>query len=160
MSFPRPLPPPDPVPDKRNDPWAGHLLNQIAGRIRSLTSAALGPLGIKPPMLRALEAIDADGPLTQAHLGTIIHMDRSTIVHVIDRLETLGYAQRLVRPHDRRSHDLVLSELGKTKLRRARELARGVEDAVLAPLRAEDRRKFVELLQAIHHPANCPEERS
>jgi len=139
-------------------PWVGYLLNQTAARVRSQTAAALGPLGLTPPMLRALETIATDQPLTQVQLGGRVAMDRTTIVHVVDRFELLGYAQRTRSTADRRSHDLTLTSAGKAALDRARRLAREVEATILAPLSADERQTLLALLQAIHRPASCPEE--
>lgn len=141
-----------------DQPWFGQLLNQTAGRIRSRTAAALDPLGITPPMLRALDAISAGEALTQVQLGARVAMDRTTIVHVVDRFEQLGYARRTRSAADRRSHALLLTERGEAALREARELAREVENTILAPLSPDDRRALLALLQAIHQPANCPED--
>lgn len=124
-----------------------------------MTAKALDPLGITPPMLRALETIAGDPSLTQVQLGSRVNMDRTTIVHVVDRFEELGYAQRTRSADDRRSHALTLTRAGKTALRRARQLARDVENDILAPLSSSDREVFLRLLQAIHQPANCPEDR-
>lgn len=140
-------------------PWFGHLLNQTAGRIRARTAAALEPLGITPPMVRALEAIVAGEGLTQVQLGALTAMDRTTVVHVIDRFEALGYARRTRVAADRRSHALVLTDRGEAALRDARRLARKVEDTILAPLSPDERRTLLSLLQAIHQPATCPEDR-
>ena len=123
-----------------------------------MTVAALGPLGITPPMLRALEAIADDQSLTQVQLGARVNMDRTTIVHLVDRFEELGYAQRTRSAEDRRSHALVLTDKGGKALRQARQLARDVEEIVLAPLSSSDRKVFLKLLQALHQPANCPKE--
>ncbi len=139
-------------------PWFGHLLNQIAGRFRSSTQRALQPLGITPPMLRALEALSADQPLTQVQLGIRVAMDRTTVVHLIDRFEELGYAQRCRSAKDRRSHALTLTAEGEAALRKARTLARAVEDEVLASLTPAQRGLLLELLQAVHEPVNCPED--
>lgn len=139
-------------------PWLGYLLNQTAGHIKLRTANALEPLGITPPMLRALEAIGAGDGITQVQLGAQTSMDRTTIVHVVDRFETLGYARRTRSPADRRSHALKLTERGQSALRDASRLARKVEEEILAPLSAEERHTLIGLLQAIHEPANCPED--
>jgi len=139
-------------------PWFGHLMNQIAGRFRLSTQQALQPLGITPPMLRALEALAADQPLTQVQLGIRVAMDRTTIVHLVDRFEELGYAQRCRSATDRRSHALMLTAQGEAALRKARNLARAVEGEVLASLTPAQRGLLLELLQAIHEPVNCPED--
>lgn len=139
-------------------PWLGYLLNQTAARLRLATQDALRPLGLTPPMIRALEAIAADQPLTQVQLGARVGMDRTTIVHIVDRFETLGYARRSVSATDRRSHALMLTPNGEAALGEARLLARGVEDAVLKPLSQSERQVLLTLLQTIHEPANCTEE--
>lgn len=139
-------------------PWLGYLLNQTAGRIRARTAAALAPLGITPPMLRALEAIGSAKGLTQVELGARTAMDRTTVVHVVDRFEALGYARRTRAKSDRRSHALLLTERGESALQEARRLAGEVEAALLTPLSPEERRTLFALLQAIHEPANCPED--
>lgn len=139
-------------------PWFGHLLNQIAGRFRSSTQHALQPLAITPPMLRALETLAADQPLTQVQLGIRVAMDRTTIVHLVDRFEELGYAQRCRSATDRRTHALMLTAQGEAALRKARRLARAVEDEALASLTPAQRGLLLELLQAVHEPANCPED--
>lgn len=140
-------------------PWFGHLLNETAARIRAETAAVLEPLGITPPMLRALEAIGSSEGLTQVQLGARTAMDRTTVVHVVDRFETLGYARRTRSATDRRSHLLALTERGEAALREASQLARDVEDEIFAPLSRDERRTLLSLMQAIHKPATCPEDR-
>jgi len=139
-------------------PWSGYLFNQIAGRFRSLTQQALQPLGLSPPMLRALETIDSDQPLTQAQLGNRVGIDRTTIVHLVDRFEKLGYAQRSRSSADRRAHVILLTTEGTAALAKARILAREVEALVLAPLSPARRQSLLELLEAVHQPINCPKE--
>lgn len=144
--------------DATEQPWSGYLFNQIAGRFRSLTQQALQPLGLSPPMLRALETIGADQPLTQVQLGNRVGMDRTTIVHVIDRFEKLGYARRSRSSVDRRAYTVLLTAEGETALAEARVLARDVDAVILSPLSPVQRQSLLTLLQAIHQPVNCPED--
>lgn len=109
-------------------------------------------------MLRALETIAVDQPLTQVQLGTRVNMDRTTVVHVLDRFESLGYAQRTRSTADRRSHALTLTAQGAAALVQARQIARKVEDTILARLSEDERKTLLKLLQTIHRPINCPEE--
>ena len=109
-------------------------------------------------MLRLLETIAADQPLTQVQLGARVAMDRTTIVNLVDRFEALGYARRTRSATDRRAHDLTLTEAGSETLASARQLARKVEAVILNPLSANERRALLSLLQTIHQPANCPQE--
>ncbi len=138
--------------------WIGHLLNQAAHRIRVSTAEALAPLGITPPSIRLLEALSSGPTPTQARLGQSIQMDRTTVVHMVDKLEASGLVRRTSDPADRRSHLIALTELGAAVLAEARDEARAAEQAFLAPLSAEQRTQLQTLLQILHQPSSCPEE--
>lgn len=141
------------------DDWVGYLLNQAALQIRTMSVVALGPLGLTPPQLRALEAIAAEQPLSQTRLGELVHMDRSTIVHVVDHFETLGVASREADPADRRSHAVMLTKKGERILTKARELAREAEKEFLSPLSRPEREALRNMLHKLYDPSPCPEEK-
>jgi len=150
----------DAVDDVSEQRWIGHQLNQAAARIRTMTAAALAPLGITPPQLRALEAISREQPLSQVRLGELVNMDRSTIVHIVDRFEALGAASREADPADRRSHAVILTPQGARLLAEARDRARDVEDHVLSPLSHDERAALAALLTRLFDPTPCPEEKA
>ena len=141
------------------DDWVGYLLNQAALHIRTMSVVALGPLGLTPPQLRALEAIAAQQPLSQTRLGELVHMDRSTIVHVVDHFEALGVASREADPADRRSHAVMLTKKGERILTKARELAREAENEFLSPLSRPEREALRNMLHKLYDPSPCPEEK-
>lgn len=148
---------PDPIEDTPRA-WVGYLFNQTAQRIRSATAAALGPVGLSPPQLRALEVIAAEQPLNQVRLGAMVDMDRSTIVHLIDYFERLKLAVRKPDPADRRSHAIMLTEAGHHLLLDARLRARAVEDEFLAPLSPAERERLRTSLLKLFDPLPCPKE--
>jgi DNA-binding MarR family transcriptional regulator len=139
--------------------WAGYLLNQAALRIRVMTSAALGPLGLTPPHLRALEVIAAHQPLSQTRLGDLTQLDRSTVVHVVDHFEQLGAATRGADPTDRRTHAVSLTKSGMALLAEARSAARTVERDFLAPLSRDQQAALRDALRQLFDPTPCPEEK-
>lgn len=138
--------------------WIGYHLNQAAGRIRASTSAALQPLGLTPPQLRALETVSSEQPLTQARLGQLTATDRTTIVALVDRLEAIGAVKRSRDDSDRRSHALILTPAGDRLLAEARRAARSAEDDFLASLTPAERSDLKSLLLKIHRPRTCKEE--
>lgn len=137
--------------------WTGYLLNQLALRIRTATAGALHPIGITPPQLRVVEALADHAPISQARLGEIVHFDRTTIVHLIDRLETLGIAARTVDRADRRSHAVVLTAEGRDILDRARIAARAAEADFLQPLSGDERATLHTLLARLFDPEPDPD---
>ena len=59
-------------------------------------------------------------------------IDPSTMVSLIDELETAGLAKRRPHPTDRRAREVVITPKGRRLLERARRMATQVEDEVLA----------------------------
>ncbi len=74
-------------------------------------------------------------------------IDPSTMVSLIDELESAGLAKRRPRPTDRRAREVAITPKGRRLLERAREMANQVEDEVLTGLTAAERRQLLKLLR-------------
>jgi DNA-binding MarR family transcriptional regulator len=63
-------------------------------------------------------AVAADNPgITQSALAEVLAVERPRMVPVINRLETLGLAQRQVCEHDKRNRRIVLTAAGAKLLK-------------------------------------------
>ncbi len=109
----------------------------------------MGAAEITPGQFGVLTVIDANPGLSQTQLGNALGIDRSTVVAVIDRLESRGLVVRAASPSDRRSHALRLSEDGARLLRRLEELVRSHERRIARDLAAEDKAHLINLLDRI-----------
>ena len=89
------------------------------------------------------------GDLSQRQLIELMDADKSTMVYLIDQLEKQGLAERRDNPQDRRAYSVHLTELGKRRLVEAGEIVRRVEDGMLAPLSASERKTLDALLLRI-----------
>jgi MarR family transcriptional regulator for hemolysin len=74
-------------------------------------------------------------------------IDPSTMVSLIDDLETSGLAKRRPHPTDRRAREVAITPKGRRALERGRRLAMQVEDEVLGGLTAAERRQLLTLLR-------------
>jgi DNA-binding MarR family transcriptional regulator len=99
-----------------------------------------------PGQFGVLVVIDANPGLSQTQLGNALGIDRSTVVAVIDRLESRGLVARQPSPNDRRSHALHLSDSGKATLRRLIERVRAHECEIARHLSPDEQARLIELL--------------
>ncbi len=124
----------------------GFLINRIAIEARKQFTARLESLDLNLRMWGVLNVLDVEGEITQHALGNGVGIDPSSMVATIDELEAKGLVQRGRHPSDRRAHALRLTELGRETLARGRDLARGAQNELLAPLSAAERKQLHELL--------------
>jgi DNA-binding MarR family transcriptional regulator len=110
---------------------------------------AMADFDITPGRFGVLEVIAANSGLSQSELGAILGIDRSTVVAVIDRLETDGLVRRMKAPNDRRSHALRLSEKGAVTLAVLEQRVAAHERDIASALSAAERKTLLTLLARI-----------
>jgi DNA-binding MarR family transcriptional regulator len=106
-----------------------------------------GESGISPGLFGILVVIGENPGLTQQALANAAHLDRSTVVTVIDKLEDRGLVER--RAADRRSNGLFLADKGAALLRGLKRKVAQHERRVVRNLSARERAQLVALLQRI-----------
>ncbi len=124
----------------------GYLISRIGMVAQKKFGERLEQLELTTRMWGALNVLDAEGPITQGSLCKSLGMDPSSMVSTLDELEAKGLVERRRHPTDRRAHALHVTPSGKARLARGRELARGAQDDLLAPLSPEERELLHELL--------------
>src|SRR5258708_225894 len=102
----------------------GYHLRRAQVAVFQHCAAAMGEAEITRGQFGVLTVINSTPGLSQTQLGNALGIDRSTVVAVIDRLESRGLVVRAVSLTDRRSHALRLSDEGARLLHRLEELVR------------------------------------
>ncbi|MEU0741312.1 MarR family transcriptional regulator [Streptomyces sp. NPDC006134] len=137
-----------PLPAIRSLPsW---LLGRAAARGRALVAEALAAEGMKMWHHVVLSAVRDLAPVAQADLGRGVGLDPKDLVGVLDDLQAAGFVVREPDPRDRRKNAVSLTGEGARLLTRCEKAAREANDALLAPLSAAERERFVEMLGRIH----------
>ncbi len=124
----------------------GFLLSRLGNLSRKRFGELLEELGLTTRGWAALNVLEHEGPIAQHALGRLIGMDPSSMVATIDELEAAGLVERRRHPTDRRSHALHVTDAGRERLARGRELVVQAQDELLAPLSAAERRQLHDLL--------------
>jgi DNA-binding MarR family transcriptional regulator len=127
--------------------FAGQLFFRLWRACHTRTADALQSVGLTPALFAVLNMLRARDGTIQQKLSSDMGIDPSTMVSLIDELETKGLAARRRHPRDRRAWEVSITPEGHQALDRGRALAAQVEDDVLGGLSATERRRLIALLQ-------------
>ena len=110
----------------------GFLLSRASGQVVRATNAALAEHGLRVRQYSVLVlACEAAEGLSQRELATVLGLDPSQVVLLVDELAAAGLVERQAPEVDRRTRLVVPTQEG----RRVREAAgRAADAAVEAPL--------------------------
>ncbi len=113
-------------------------------------SATMGKLGISAPQFGTLLLIEGNPGVSQSAVAEALRFDRSTLVQIIDRLESRNLVVREVSAQDRRSHSLRLTNEGAKLLAELKEIALRHEEDIAHRLTTEERATLMQLLERVH----------
>jgi DNA-binding MarR family transcriptional regulator len=131
----------------------GYLLKHAQLRLAGLTASAMAPFGVTGRQCAVLIAIDSKAPLSQQEVARRLGVDRTTMVVLIDELETKGLVQRRPHPGDRRKNVVALTEAGRITLEKATRAGDEAERRFLATLSGDEAALLRKALQAAAFPA-------
>jgi DNA-binding MarR family transcriptional regulator len=129
--------------------WTGFLIARAHLRAHALFLDALAPLALTPKSFGSLAVIAERGPLSQAALGELLRIDRTTVVAVVDELERAGYVTRGRDAADRRVHSLLITPAGRRVLGEAEQIADHSHAELLADLSIDERDQLHALLARV-----------
>jgi MarR family transcriptional regulator, lower aerobic nicotinate degradation pathway regulator len=132
---------------------ASWLLNRANARAQVLLSELFAAEGVRGYHFRILAALDQYGPSSQADLGRHTGIDESEVVATVKDLLTRRFITIRPDPVDRRRNIVTITISGSRILQRLDSGLAAVQEAVLAPLSAHERRSFLRLLEKLTSPA-------
>src|SRR5215210_2153419 len=101
---------------------------------------------LSPRQFYLLGLLHERGALTQRELGTLMDVDPSILVTLLNPLEGDGYLSRERDPADRRRHVVTITRRGEQQLDRAAQAQRDAEDELFAGLTDTQRDQLRALL--------------
>lgn len=110
---------------------------------------SLGDLEVSPGLFGMLVVIEANPGLKQSQLARAAHLDRSSLVPALDKLEARGLVTRQASEHDRRVNGLWLTEEGGTLLKKLKQRVARHEQRLARGLSRSERVQLVALLSRI-----------
>ena len=112
-------------------------------------AASVGGAEVSPGLFGILVIIEANPGLKQSQLAVAAHLDRSSLVPVLDKLEARGHVTRRASPDDRRVNGLWLTGPGAALLRTLKRRVLAHERRVLSGLSVANRAQLFDLLARV-----------
>jgi DNA-binding MarR family transcriptional regulator len=124
----------------------GHLIRRAQQIAVAILMEECAPHDVTPVQYAALVAIRENPGVDATRLSALVAFDRSTLGNVLERLEAKGLIERTGSPQDKRIKVLRLSREGTRTLQDVEPAVMRAQERILAPLKPEDRHRFVALL--------------
>lgn len=114
-----------------------------------MTTAAFAPLGIRPHEWAALNCLDEQRGLSQREVAELLGVDRTTMVALVDELQSKGLVAREPQAEDRRKNTVSLTREGHAVTQRGAQLADHCELEFLAGLDKSEAAQLKQALQTV-----------
>jgi DNA-binding MarR family transcriptional regulator len=105
--------------------------------------------GLRSYHYRLLSGLEEWGPASQADLGRSTGIDRSDVTAALAELESRNLVERTVDPEHKRRNIVTLTPAGREQLRDLDTVLDAIQDELLAPLTATQRRQFITLMSRL-----------
>jgi MarR family transcriptional regulator, transcriptional regulator for hemolysin len=117
----------------------GSLIARAGRQWRRALDRRLHPFGLtEATWLPLIHLARAPVPMRQKDLATSLVLDGSSVVRLLDALESSGLVERRGENADRRAKTIVLTPLGLSIIDQVESVSREIRDAVLVGLTGEE----------------------
>lgn len=132
----------------------GYALRRAQFAIYQDYARTIGELDVRPAQFAALAIIAANPGLSQTALATMMGIDRSGAVTLIDALEGRNLAARLPSQVDRRTYAIMLTAAGQTMLAQLTERVREHDERMTAALTKAEKAQLIGMLRRLYDRPN------
>jgi DNA-binding MarR family transcriptional regulator len=112
--------------------------------------------GLTPRLLEVLKAVAAADGLSQNSIMAATGIDRSSVASLVARLVEMGFLTRRKRSSDNRTYAVLITNDGRTALRRNLTVATRVDADLLSPFSRKDADQLLTLLRTLANSTQSP----
>lgn len=128
----------------------GYPLRRAQAFVYADYAKTVGELGIRPAQFAAMVIINNNPGLTQSALASVMGIDRSAVVSLIDVLEEQRLVARIPSVSDRRSYSIMITVKGRDKLEKIKAQVIEQDKRISASLTEEERKELIRLLTKLY----------
>jgi DNA-binding MarR family transcriptional regulator len=126
-----------------------HLMRRCHQFFGDLYALEAGTRDLTKQQLTVLAALEHHDGVSQTALVEMTGIDRSTLAEMVRRMLERGLLSRERTEEDARANAVAITQAGRKSLRSARTAAERAEKALLEPLPATERQRFLKYLATI-----------
>jgi DNA-binding MarR family transcriptional regulator len=136
----------------------GPLLEYLVRRLRVASESEIDRAGLRPRHVLTLTLLRDFGERPQSELATLLRIDPTNLVGLLNELEGDELIERRRSTQDRRRHTVVLTAAGVDRLAQIESVLRDVERDILGSLSDEEHTTlYTLLLRAAGDGVSCSE---
>jgi MarR family transcriptional regulator for hemolysin len=126
------------------------LVANVAREWRRAVDARLQVYGLtEATWLPLLRIARSEAPMRQNELAASLSLDGSSVVRLLDALESSGLVERCEDQADRRAKSLVLTPRGRRTVDQVERVSQEIRDLVLGKASEEDLERSLRLLETV-----------
>ena len=91
-----------------------------------------------------LTIAENDGKMSQQELARVMHIEKVTMLRLIDMLSEKGYVERISCPNDRRKHHIKLLPKARPVVERIRAVYKELNQMAFKGIKAADRKILIQ----------------
>jgi MarR family transcriptional regulator for hemolysin len=139
-----------PLAAKDARPRLAPLIAHVAREWRRAVDARLHVYGLtEATWLPLLRIARSETPMRQNELAASLSLDGSSVVRLLDALESSGLIERCEDQADRRAKSLVLTARGRRTVDQVERVSQDIRDVVLGEVSDEDLARSLRLLETV-----------
>lgn len=128
----------------------GFLLRRAHQISSAIFENACAELSLTPAQYGVLNLVNEHAGIDQTSLARALAFDKVTVLRVLKGLEERGLCLRTEGALDRRHMSVRLTPAGRRLLQRAQKPVQHAYDALMQPLKPQEQRQLIALLQKIN----------
>jgi MarR family transcriptional regulator for hemolysin len=126
------------------------LVAHVAREWRRAVDGRLQAYGLtEATWLPLLRIARSEAPMRQNELAASLSLDGSSVVRLLDALETAGLVERGEDPADRRAKSLALTPRGRRTVDQVERVSQDIRNVVLGEVSDEDLTRSLRLLETV-----------
>ena len=135
----------------------GFMLYWVTSIAGGFYAQVVATVGLEPQQVATLQLLTTEGPVVQARLAERLHINKATMVGVLNGLEGQGLVERRAYAADKRALEIHPTAAGREKAEEVARVNREADLIFFAPLSRDEQRTFHALLSKLATSQPAPE---